>query len=186
MAITKSLTWDFAGGDTAPKEVVVFGAGEDIIFSFAPGATTTGTDRSLAGRSLQIVIADTQSDPAIVNLYGADITITSSATGLFTAPLGSSVSLNFPTGVYKGELRSVETGNNVILRRFHCNITANPLANDDDPPYADATIAWSQIVATPTTLAGYGITDGGSGGNIDGGTWDSVYGGTTPIDGGSL
>lgn len=68
------------------------------------------------------------------------------------------------TFTFSGRLEVVvwdnTAGNEHIIARGWASFDANPDAAGDVPSNVPIIVSWSQVTGTPTTLAGYGITDG--------------------------
>lgn len=154
----RTIPLTYVATGTNAKLACSFTAGEALRLSFSPESAYDAT-----GKTFRLVLSDTPDDAPRVNT--TTFTFISVGVGTLYFDLAEEATFNFPTEVYNGELWNATDG--ILVRRITAAVAANPRASGDAPAYPDPPIDWTDVTNTPTTLAGYGITDGGGSGTGD-------------------
>lgn len=162
MATSLALNWsdltDLSDLDADQQCQATIGDVFDIVFTCITGTV------DVTGRAFRATISpDVDSGPA---KQWVDASFnTKTVGGSFTLSVITADTSTLQGRNYYLEVRRIDgTHNEVISKGF---ITLSPSPNFTPVPPATGTVTWTRITDTPTTLAGYGITDGGGSGTGD-------------------
>ncbi len=181
---TIALTY-YPDGSWTTKQSFSFAAGEKLRLRFTPNTST-----DMTGKAFRLVFSDTPADAPLVN--STTFSFVSAGAGTFDFTNASAdagldeATFEFPTDSMNVEIWNATDG--ILMRRYAGRCTANPRASGEAPAFPDPPIDWSDVANTPTTLAGYGITDAIDAGDLAaylplaGGTMSGpIYGGTLNV-----
>lgn len=120
--------------------------------------TTSSMTLNLATVTLQMTVSP-GADRAPSLIYGNSAFTNRSPTAASVAITKGDTDTLTPRQYYI-EVRELDTGNETVLGAYLWNALSSPGYVPVIPPTPPVFISWSQVSNTPTTLAGYGITDG--------------------------
>lgn len=149
--MARELAFTYVPAGSAKHERKDFSAGESISIRFV----RVGSD-SVAGQTFRYVVSPSIDGSA--PLFSST-SFTIEADGDLVIGLATADTYAWASGDYQGELRRVDSGYNTVCRKTVHGVKENPLNNGTPPVIPDNEIDWDHVSGTPTTLAGYGITD---------------------------
>jgi hypothetical protein len=131
--------------------------GEHLPLAF----TTSSMTLNLATATLQMAIS-AGADRAPSKLYanGAFTNRTTTSCELLIVP--TDTEFLGPRDSYYFEVRVLDTGDEQVVGGINWNALPSPGYATVVPPTPPLFLSWAQVSSTPTTLAGYGITDAAS------------------------
>jgi hypothetical protein len=152
MARTIAVTYDSTGAVTT-KQLIAFTAGEDIRLSWAPLAPI-----NMTAIGTRLIFSDTPSDGLEINTTTR--TANNLSVGTFYTDLAAADSIEWEASTHHGVLWIDDAGNKKVVARISASVAANPAATGVLPDPVDYPVSWAEITNKPTTLVGFGITDG--------------------------
>ena len=153
--MARELAFTYVPAGSAKHERKDFSAGESISIRFV----RVGSD-SVAGQTFRYVVSPSIDGSA--PLFSST-SFTIEADGDLVIGLATADTYAWASGDYQGELRRVDSGYNTVCRKTVHGVKENPLNNGTPPVIPDNEVDWDHVSGTPTTLAGYGITDSQAG-----------------------
>lgn len=137
---------------TVPKLIVSRAGQAQFDLSYKDGASVS----SLSGCVPFMSWATNASASTVVTAQVVTVTATSGTARATFTP----ASMNYTPGRYIYEVGVLSNSVVSVYRQGIIEIIGSPYATGGTTPTWTTNVAWSLITGTPTTMAGYGITDG--------------------------